>query len=53
MKTEEEEEQEDIHMWIGCNGASIQRTAMLNGISYGSVKKFTEHSINIESDPIA
>ena len=29
---------------LGCdgNGASIQRTAMLNGISYGSVKKFTE-----------
>ena len=29
---------------LGCDGnsASIQRTAMINGISYGSVKKFTE-----------
>jgi hypothetical protein len=29
---------------LGCdgNGTSIQRTAILNGISYGSVKKFTE-----------
>ena len=29
---------------LGCdgNGASIQRRAILNGISYGNVKKFTE-----------
>jgi hypothetical protein len=29
---------------LGCdgNGASIQRMAMLNGTSYGSVEKFTE-----------
>ena len=29
---------------LGCdgNGASIQRTAMFNGISYGSVEKFTQ-----------
>ena len=36
---------------LGCddNGASIQRTTILNGISYGSVKKFTERVFHVQN----